>query len=295
MRVPYDVVRDGLSAINEAAAQMAAAQQQVSTGRRITRAGDDPGAAQAAVAEHAAIANADAYSRTAGAAAGRLAAADSMLSAFGDKLAAVMVAAMSAQGSSATAASRSAAADAVTGLRDSLLSDINTTFNGVSLFAGTESGSQAYALVGGVWTYQGNNDVARVEVDRGRLVSTTFDGQAIAQGSDGANVFSVMDDLVSAINSGDDAGISMAMQAVERALDRALRAQGSLGADQRGLDEAGLRMTSLRRAAEVRRSNLEDANMAEAMTRLGQADTAYRASLAAVSTAERVSLLDYLR
>ena len=133
MRVPYDVVRDGLSAINEAASQMAAAQQQVSTGRRITRAGDDPAASQAAVVEHAAIANADAYSRTAGAAAGRLAAADSMLSTFGDKLAAVMVAALSAQGSSATAASRSAAADAVTGLRDSLLSDINTTFNGVSL------------------------------------------------------------------------------------------------------------------------------------------------------------------
>jgi len=98
-----------------------------------------------------------------------------------------------------------------------------------------------------------------------------------------------------AINNGDDAGITNAMQAVERALDRTLRAQGSLGADQRGLDEAGIRMTSLRRAAEVRRSGLEDANMAEAMTRLGQADTAYRASLAAVSTAERVSLLDYLR
>ena len=126
MRVPYDVVRDGLSAINEAAAQMAAAQRQVSTGRRITRAGDDPAASQMAVAEHAAIASADIYSRTGDAAANRLAAADSMLSAFGDKLAAVIVAAMSAQGSSTTAASRSAAADAVTGLRDSLLSDINT-------------------------------------------------------------------------------------------------------------------------------------------------------------------------
>jgi flagellin-like hook-associated protein FlgL len=48
-----------------------------------------------------------------------------------------------------------------------------------------------------------------------------------------------MDDLVAAINSGDDAGITTAMQAVERALDRTLRAQGSLGADQRGIDEAG--------------------------------------------------------
>jgi flagellin-like hook-associated protein FlgL len=35
--------------------------------------------------------------------------------------------------------------------------------------------------------------------------------------------------------------------------------------------------------------------MAEAVTRLSQADTAYQAALAAVSTAERRSLLDYLR
>jgi len=38
-----------------------------------------------------------------------------------------------------------------------------------------------------------------------------------------------------------------------------------------------------------------DVNMAEAVTKLQQADTAYRAALGAVSTAERQSLLDYLR
>ena len=37
------------------------------------------------------------------------------------------------------------------------------------------------------------------------------------------------------------------------------------------------------------------ANMADAITRMNEADTAYRAALGAVSSAERVSLLDYLR
>jgi hypothetical protein len=46
MRIPYDVVRDGLSAINRAAETMAAAERQVSTGRRLSGVGDDPLAAQ---------------------------------------------------------------------------------------------------------------------------------------------------------------------------------------------------------------------------------------------------------
>ena len=295
MRVPYDVVRDGLPAINLAAEAMATAQQQVATGRRLSRVGDDAVAAQQAVAEHAVLASVDAYSRSRESAAPRLAAADTLLSAFGDKLAAVIVSAMSAQGSSSTPASRAAAADAVAGFRDSLLADINSGLDGVSLFAGTESTSQAYAFINGVWTYQGNSDVTRVEVDRGRLVSTTFNGQAIAQGSDAQDIFTVLDALVTAIQAGDDGAIQTAVQGVERALDRTLRAQGALGADERGLDEAMIRLSTMKRAAEVRRSSLEDVNMAEAMTRLTEAETAYRAALASVSTVERVSLLDYLR
>jgi hypothetical protein len=141
MRVPYDVVRDGLSAINEAPRRWRRRSSRCQPAAASRARATIPAASQLAVAEHAAIANVDAYSRTAGAAAGRLAAADSMLSAFGDKLAAVMVAAMSAQGSSATAAADRPLLTPVTGLRDSLLSDINTTFNGVSLFAAPQSGS----------------------------------------------------------------------------------------------------------------------------------------------------------
>lgn len=85
------------------------------------------------------------------------------------------------------------------------------------------------------------------------------------------------------------------MAAVERAFARTQRAIGALGADEQSIDEATFRLASMKRAAETRRASLEDADLVEAATRMSQADTAYRAALAAVSTAERQSLLDYLR
>jgi flagellar hook-associated protein 3 FlgL len=295
MRILYDVVRDGLTSINQAADELAAARAQVSSGRRITTASDDPIGAQQAVGEHATLGAIDAYSRSRDAAAARLAAADSLLSSFGDKLTAAIVAGLGARGSAVSASARAAASAAVAGLRESLLADINSDFNGTYLFSGTRSDTPAYALVGGVWTYQGDASATQVEVERGRLVSVTFDGRQIAQGDDADNVFAVLDALVAAIDAGDDAAIGHATAALERALDRALRAQGRLGADERGVDDAAIRLSTLRRAADTRRSALEDVNLADAITRMADAETAYRAALGAVSSAERLSLLDYLR
>ena len=64
MRVIYDVLRDGLFAINTASSQLAKAQQQMSSGKRISGAGDDPRGTQQAIAERSTINSIDAYTRT---------------------------------------------------------------------------------------------------------------------------------------------------------------------------------------------------------------------------------------
>jgi flagellar hook-associated protein 3 FlgL len=294
MRILFDVMRDGLSAINTAAEQMDAARQQVASGKRILQPSDDALGTQMAIGEHATLGSIDAYRRSADSAAARLAAADSVMTAIVDKITAAIVTGTSARGSEVEPSARAAMVQELQGLRDSLVGDFNTTFNGSSLFAGTATDATAFANVGGVWTYQGNSATAQIQVDRGRLVSVTFDGQAIAQGSDPDNLFTTIDDLVTAIQAGDATGMGDGIDALERAFDRAVQAQGRLGADERGVDEAGVRLSALRASTDKRRSALEDANLAEAMTRMTQADTAYRAALGAVSTAERLSLLDYL-
>ena len=295
MRISYDIALEGLAAINHAAEALATAQRQVSTGRRILRAGDAPLDAQLAVGEHAGLASIDAYSRSRDGAAARLAAADSVLAGIADKLTSAQTTAVAAGGSFLSTDARSALAAEVRALRDALLADINTTFRGSYLFSGTEAKTAAYANVGGAWTYQGNADVLTVDVADGRSVDVSFDGRSIAQGSDAVDVFTVLDDLATALAAGESAAIQGNAAAVGRALDRTLRAQGQLGADTRGLDEAAMRLMSLKTAAETRRSALEDTNLAEAITRMTQADSAYQAALASVSTAERLTLLDYLR
>jgi flagellar hook-associated protein 3 FlgL len=295
MRVIYDLFRDGMSAINDAAADLALARQQVATGRRITQPSDDPLAAEQAIGEHATLASIDAYTRTTASAAARLAAADNVLNGIVDKITSALVAGTSARGSNVDASARTAAAAQVRGLRDSLVGDFNTTFRGTYLFSGTVSDTPAYALVGGVWSYQGNAETAQVEVEQNRLVSTTFDGARIAQGSAPADLFTTLDDLASAIEAGDNDGIGTALAALDAAFDRATAAQGRLGADENGVDGASTRLGALRTIADARRSKLEDADFAASVTRLTAATNAYQAALSAVSAAERTSLLDYLR
>lgn len=295
MRVVYDLFRDGLSAVNTAARQLETARQQVATGQRISVASDDPLGMQQAIGEHSNLAAIDAYTRSRDSAASKLGAADNVLSSIVDKISSSIVAGTGARGSEVDATARAALSQTVRGLRDSLLGDLNTKFNGAYLFSGTAADTAAYAQVGGVWTYQGNSDTTQVEVEQGQLVSTSFDGQSLVEGSDSTDLFTTLDALATAIDAGDNDAIGTALSALDRAFNRALQAQGRLGADERGVDDATARLSALKTAADTRRANLEQVDLAAAVTKMSQADTAYRAALGAVSSAERVSLLDYLR
>ena len=66
MRVIFDVMRDGLQSINQAAREFQAANRQVASGRRLSSASDDPLGARQAVNEHATLGRLDAYTRAGG-------------------------------------------------------------------------------------------------------------------------------------------------------------------------------------------------------------------------------------
>ena len=237
----------------------------------------------------------DAYSRSADLAAARLAAADTVCNRIIDRLTAAMVAGMSGRGLTKPPAERAAAAGEVRRLCAALVDDFNATFNGCALFAGTNVTSAAYVLSAGVWTYQGNSATIQLEVDSARFVPVSFDGQAIARGSDATDVFTAMGALAAALEAGDDPGIGAGIDALGRAFDRVSRAQSRLGADERGIDAAAARLAAVRLAAGTSRSPLEDDNLAEAITRMNEADHAYRSALGNVNSAEQLSLLDYLK
>ena len=77
--------------------------------------------------------------------------------------------------------------------------------------------------------------------------------------------------------------------------DRVTRAQTQIGVELARLPEDRARLDTQSRAADTRRAAAEDANLAESISGLTQADAAHRAALGALANAGRLSLMDYLK
>jgi len=295
MRVTFSQIQGSLDAINIAAAQFARAQQQVASGKRMQRPSDDPMGTERAIQDTAAIGAIDAYSQASGTAAARLSVLDGALSSMTDILTSALATATSGHGSNVDQITRDTASVKLQGLRDALAGTFNTSFQGVYVFGGTESLKQPYANTTGAWVYAGNSSAVRVDTSPNRTVALSLDGEAIAKGSDATDVFAVFETLAAAVKAGDDAAVTTGIDALGRAFTRAVKAQSQVGTDESGLADGEVQLGSLRLAATQRLSADQDVNMAQAITQMSRAQTAYQAALGAVGTASKSSLLDYMR
>lgn len=298
MRTTFNAMyREAGAGIETASERLSEFQRQVSTGRRIEKPSDDPSGTSTAIAEHAAIATVEQYSRAATSVGSRLTVIDTLLSDMVDKISSASTAAMSARGTTQTPAQREAAALQLEAARDALFDDFNASFQGAYVFGGASATVPPFVKdgAGAVQPYAGSTTEVRVDVDRNRAVTTAINGEAIARGSSADDVFAVLDDLIAAARSGDSAALGAGSAGLQEALKRVTTAQSRLGADMGIIDDQQLRLGQMKIAAMARLDKVEAANMAEAITGMRQAETAYEAALGAVGAVTRVSLMDYLK
>jgi flagellar hook-associated protein 3 FlgL len=295
MRVTFNAIYSGIEAVNTAAERFVRAHRQVESGKRVQVGSDDPAAALRITTGNAELGTLDSYTRASDGASSRLAVMDTMLTDIVDKITEAQVAVTGVLGTTAAQNARDAAAARLRGLRDSLADDINTSFNGRYLFSGAEVQSESYALVAGAWTYQGDSTAVTIDIGQNRNVRTTLDGQAIFQGSDPTDLLTALDDLAVAAETNDQTALAAGLDTLQRAFDRATRAQSQIGADQRGVEEELERLRSFKLVGKTAVSKDEDADLVAAISEMTKADEAYRAALGAIGTTQRISLLDYLR
>ena len=298
MRVTFNSqYQDTAAAVETTSEQLLDAQRRVATGKRIDRISDDPTAAATAVAERSALAQVDQYNRSADSVGSRLAVVDTVMSDIVSKITSAQSIATAARGTTATAAQRSALALELGGVRDALLDDMNTTLHGRYLFGGAAVTTKPYTVTppATVAAYVGSNNPVRADVGNDRSVTIAFDGEAITQGTDPQDLFTTLDQLITAVDAGDNTGIGTGLANLQRAFERATAAQTRVGSDQALIDVQKVRLQQMKLSGGERLSKLEDVDMAEAITEMQHADAAYRAALGAVGTASRVSLMDYLK
>jgi len=297
MRVTFDSFhRSSAAAIEMATERLAEAQRQVATGKRVERGSDDPAAAASAIVERAHMAATDMYAAAGDSAHSRLMVVDTVLTDLGLQLEAAQVSLTGARGTAVTAQQREARAKELEGLRDAILRDLNTSFEGTYLFAGVKSTVAPFVKNGAVVSaYQGSTSEMSVGVDNGVDVAVALNGEAITKGADTNDVFVELDNAIAAVRNGDAAGMDAAATALQRASDRVSLMQGQVGTSMTFIEDADTRLGEASRSAKARIAALVDANMASAISSMTQAETIYKASLGAAAQNTRPSLMDYLR
>ena len=296
-----------ISQLQKRQISMSESQQQLTSGKRVQRASDDPAAAARAERAMAAMARSEASMRGLDTSRSMTLFTEAALGDAGELLQQAREVMVGAGNGSYSDSDRKSLAARLSGLRNDLLSVANRSDgNGRYLFSG--QGSDVPPLVdnpGGV-TYGGT--IGALQASAGEAATLSFDGnQTWLRAPDPANpgatlsVFDVMDRLVAELNTPGRSGavISQSVTTGLRDLDtvagnlasaRARAGEALVRAD--GIED---RLSQAKLDAQTERSKAEDLDMVAAISDFQTKQTGYDAALRTYSIVQRMSLVDYIR
>lgn len=294
MRVSTQQVwQSSLRAVNEAGVTQTRARDLISSGRRITKASDDPAAAVRAAQLRASSQAIEQYERAGTDAVAFMNAQDRTLQIVLDRMTRVEELTIAMANDTLTAEARDASAVEVAEIREELLSIINDSHSGKPLFGGFQD--QAVTDGPGGVTYTGDSAQVLRRIAEGEVVQVNIDAEEVFGFAAGNSVFDVLDAIVS------NAGAVDVVALGGQRLDDLASVRDSISS---GLGLVGTRTTRVESSmADIATTNvellssvsdLEDADLVEASIAMSEATLAYEAALAATAQINRVSLLNYL-
>ena len=286
---------------------MSDAQQQLTSGKRVQRASDDPASAARAERALAAMTRSEASLRGLDTSRSMTMFTEAALGDAGELLQQAREVMVGAGNGSYSDHDRKSLAAKLSGLRNDLLSVANRSDgNGRYLFSG--QGSNVPPLVDGPTgvTYVGT--IGQLQASAGEAATLSFDGdQTWLRAPDPANpgatlsVFGVMDRLISELNTPGRSG-AVISQSVTTGLRDVDSVMSNLSTWRARAGEALVRAdgieTRLRQAkldAQSERSKAEDLDMVAAISDFQSKQTGYDAALRTYSIVQRMSLVDYLK
>lgn len=286
---------------------LVASQEQLTSGRRVIRASDDPAAAAHAERALAVMARAESQQRALDASRNAMQLSESALGQAGELLTQARELIVSAGNGSYTDSQRQIIAESVRGLRNDLLAVANRSDGaGHYLFGGQGSASAPFADAPGGVVYAGTS--GQLNASAGESSPLSIDGRAAwLQASDPANpgttvsVFDVLDTAVTELLTPGRTNAQVA-QTVSTALGDIDVAAGNLSAWRARTGEAlnradriEGRLSQTKLDAQRERSEAVDLDMVSAISDFQNRQTGYDAALKTYSLVQRMSLFDYLK
>jgi flagellar hook-associated protein 3 FlgL len=258
---------------------------------RVQRPSDDPVAAAGILQSSSGLRALEQYKTNLQAGLTRLQIEDSVLDQVGNALTHARELAVAAASDPATPESRDAA-------HQELLSSIsfvqelaNIQFNGTYVFGGQYADTAPFQ--GGTWDpARPPAGTTRLEIGSGQFADTNHSAQEIFIDSD---VVDALDALGVALDANDVPGIQAALTRIDAAMQNVQELVGNLGGRMNRFDHSLSNLDSLEVTLQTFRSDLSDADLAEAVTQLVNRQGALEAAMLANARILDTTLADYLR
>ncbi|HTV01664.1 MAG TPA: flagellin [Luteitalea sp.] len=297
LRVTFNTLfRNSMRDVQRTGSEFARAQEQVSSGKRIQKASDDPSSAATGLREREELRTTDRYREANDSVDSRLRVVDSVLTDVISSLQHAQTRGAAGRTTVLSAEQREAIALEIEGAKQSIFTAVNTSYRGIYLFGGADNTTAPYTKSGStVSAYQGDATVVSVDTSRTSSAAVTVDGGSMLQGSAAQDVFQLLDGLASAVRAGNMTGIDAGLVEVEQAFNRVTAVQSRVGATLSALPAEKARLDELRRASDSRRSQAEEISLSEAISEMTRAKQAQEVAIAAAGTNQKTTLLDYLR
>lgn len=279
--------------------RVAAAEQEIATGRRINKPSDNPSESARLMRHDLRLQRVSQFARNNDNAKLWVGTADQALQTGANYLERARTLAVQAGNDTTLGAQegRAIAAD-VRSIAQGMMAMANTKISGRAIFAGTADSDGAYDAT--TLAYVGDAGQVTRALDTDETVVVGYHGPDIfgdANPGDpmNGNVFEMLGALADAIENGDNTQIRAGIEAVDAAMARVGTVQGRVGAASQQLDAAETRQNAEKLNTEEHISKIRDVDIADAVIRLRSAEVSYEATMSATSRALSRSLLDFIR
>lgn len=172
--------QNSMKTMMESQSEVNRLQQQISTGKRLLSAADDPAASSAVLQLREAQQQMEQYQVNADAAEAQVGYQESVYGNINNVLQRVRDLTLQGNSDTTNQNDRAIIAEEIDGLRRSLISIANSTdVNGDYMFAGNKAGSVPFVETGNVISYQGDEGVRELKVGANRLVALNDNGKDV--------------------------------------------------------------------------------------------------------------------
>jgi flagellar hook-associated protein 3 FlgL len=266
-------------------------QRAVTSGLRVERPSDDPAAAGGIMRTSSSLRALEQYRENLDLAQSRLSLENGVMDQVTNVLIRVKELAISQAGSTASADTRSAVQAEVDELHEFLVGLGNTQFAGSYLFGGDYADSIPFTITGIDPARPPAGDF-KVEGGAGTFYLANHSGQEILVDT---HVLEALEAVSQALGNNSAPDIQAALSDMDVAIDEVQVVIAELGARINRVDHALENLGSLEVELLTQRSDLQDTDMEEAITRLVNRQVTYESAMLANSRILNLTLTDYLR